>query len=344
MTEGTIILHDGLTLRTVVGSNPMRTLKNLADIGEKPVMGYLAYPNVSLKNDIPNTFLYEYETLEESKTLPDVKGSFFTSGTLEMSDSKHEYLKKIDKIKQLLIDGEIYQINYAIRFRKKFEGDAYAFFVKMNQVNPAEFSAFMDFGDFQIISASPERFFKVYQGKIRTEPVKGTVAKKGGKINLDRMLNSEKERAELDMITDLERNDVGKICKYGTLNLVQSRAVKELDNLWHCYSVVEGELSDKQAPFQIMNAMFPSGSVTGCPKLRAMQYIEALESIPRNIFTGSIGYVQNGKMDFNVAIRTALVRDGFIEYWAGGGIVFDSDPEKEYEEVMLKAERFLAII
>ena len=195
---------------------------------------------------------------------------------------------------------------------------------------------------------------------IVTQPNKGAAPKKGGKKSLNYLLSSEKERAELDMITDLERNDIGKICKYGTLKLAKEREVLELKNIWHTYSQVEGQLPKGIKSEEIINAMFPGGSITGCPKKRAMQYIEEFEGIPRNIFTGSIGLihseagpqrsgstakrVHNGVMDFNICIRTALVKNGYIEYWAGGGIVADSDPEREYDECMLKAERFLSII
>lgn len=343
MNEGTIILHDGLTEHTIIGSEPLRTIQNLADVGEKPVMGYLAYPNVTLTNEIPNVYFYEYEKLSEGP-LPESTGSFSTSGQLEQSVTKDEYIQKIKHIKELLAAGEIYQLVYSVRFRKKFEGDPYVLFTKINEVNPTEFSAYLDFGDFQIVSASPERFFKVSDGKIRTEPVKGTISKAGGKENLDKLLNSEKERAELDMITDLERNDVGKICKYGTLKLVENRGVKELSNLWHCYSATEGQIGANIGRKEIIEAMFPGGSITGCPKIRAMQYIEELEAMPRNIFTGSIGYIDGEKMDFNIAIRTALIKDGQIEFWAGGGIVYDSDGEKEYEEIILKAEKFLEVL
>ncbi len=156
------------------------------------------------------------------------------------------------------------------------------------------------------------------------------------------------------MITDLERNDVGKICEYGTLKLKKEREVLELNNLWHTYSEVEGKLRPDVGPEDVITAMFPGGSITGCPKKRAMEYISQLEGLPRNIFTGSIGYIEqkskienrksNFCADFNIAIRTILIKDGMMEFWAGGGIVADSDPAKEYEECHLKAERFLGII
>ena len=331
-------------------------------------IGYLAYPNVGLKNSIPDKQFFGYKELIRQKNPPVIKGDFTTSGRLEKSVTKSEYIKKIKQIKELLAEGEIYQLCYCIRFRKKFEGSPYALFQKLISANPTDYSAYLNCGDFQIISNSPEGFFKVRNGRITTTPIKGTISNKNGN-NLKKLLGSEKERAELDMITDLERNDVGKLCEYGTLKLKKERAVLELNNLWHTYSEVEGKLRSDIRLEQVIEAMFPGGSITGCPKKRAMEYISRLEGLPRNIFTGSIGFISNSgdncrddsgdncrpnspincpvnrwSMDFNIAIRTVLVKDGMVEFWAGGGIVADSNPEKEYEECHLKAERFLDII
>lgn len=270
------------------------------------------------------------------------QGDFHTTGALNISVTKPQYLRAIQRVHKLLEAGEVYQLNYAVRFRKRFFGDPYALFSKWLGKNPAVHAAYLNAGDFQIISASPERLLRVKKGKVRTEPIKGTSTSKTV------LLASLKDRAELDMITDLERNDIGKICTYGSLRILKNRALMKLPNLWHTYSVVEGKLPPKTTPSDVLSALFPGGSITGCPKKRAMEYIEKIEKYPRNIFTGSVGYIkpvaQEYEMDFNIAIRTALIHDGWIEYWAGGGIVADSDPEAEWNEVMLKAERFLGII
>ena len=318
------------------------------------LVGYFAYPNPTLKNIIPNSKFYGYEKLLHLKKPPIIKVDFKTSGKLQQSVTKNQYLQKIKQIKELLVAGEVYQINFAIRFRKKFSGNPYALFLKLSEVNPVDFQAYLNCGNFQIVSSSPERFFKVRNGKITTCPIKGTVTKRGGKKSLNYLINSEKERAELDMITDLERNDVGKICEYGTLKLTKERKLMELKNLWHTYSEVEGKICPDVDEKKVIEAMFPGGSITGCPKKRAMEYISRLEGLPRNIYTGSIGYISKSaslksqvsswEMDFNIAIRTILIKDGMMEFWAGGGIVADSIPEKEYEECLLKAERFLGII
>jgi len=384
--EGFAVLHGkwgGNSIRTFVAINQKSSAT--ADKNQKYEIGYFAYPNPTLKNKIPDSKFYKYQDIFHLKSPPVVDVSFQTSGRLEQSVTKSQYIKKIKQVKELLAAGEIYQLNYAIRFRKKFKGYPYALFLKLNKVNPSDFSAYLNCGDFQIISSSPERLLKVQNGKIITQPIKGTAPKDTGyrtqntarlsgrraesflspescvlspesDPNLIELINSEKERAELDMITDLERNDVGKICKYGTLKLTKERKLLELKNIWHTYSQIEGQLPENIKSEEIIQAMFPGGSITGCPKKRAMEYIEKFEGMPRNIFTGSIGYISHRgsdrgsnwsthwKMDFNIAIRTALVRNGYIEYWAGGGIVADSNPEKEYDECLLKAEKFLNLL
>jgi len=349
--EGFAVLHGKWDKRTIVATNAKSEMRN-----PKFSVGYFAYPNPTLKNKIPDSKFYKYQDVFRTKHPPVIDLDFETFGRLEQSVTKSEYIKKILEVKELLAAGEIYQLNYAIRFRKKFKGSPYALYLKLADANPADFSAYLNCGDFQIISSSPERLFKVQNNKIITQPIKGTAPKK----SLNYLLNSEKERAELDMITDLERNDIGKICKYGTLKLAKERELLEMKNIWHTYSEVHGQLQSGLKFNDIIKAMFPGGSITGCPKKRAMEYIEKLEEMPRNIFTGSIGYISmtndqpclpagrcpmtNWNMDFSICIRTALVKNGYIEYWAGGGIVADSNPESEYKECMLKAEKFLGIL
>ncbi|MFH0838138.1 MAG: anthranilate synthase component I family protein [Patescibacteria group bacterium] len=357
--EGFCMLHTGGTEQkwTKVCQRPAGVLTRLPEIkdGQAVHIGFLAYPNPKLKNKIPDSRFYRFRNsivhyhhgkLELKPFRPDYK----TSGKLEQNVTRSEYIKKIKEVKKLLAAGEIYQLNYAIRFRKKFSGNPYHLFLKLIESNPANFSAFLNCGSFQILSNSPERLFRTEKNVIMTQPIKGTIAKSENpkpetrKKALAKLLASEKERAELDMITDLERNDIGKLCEYGTLRLTKEREVMELPNLYHTYSEVRGDLPRGTTSSEIISAMFPGGSVTGCPKKRAMEYIEKLEGIPRNIFTGSVIHMAGGVMDASICIRTALVQSGFIEYWAGGGIVADSDPEAEYSECMLKAERYLGIL
>lgn len=358
--EGFCLLHNGQgRKKTEIYENPVKKMPKLLDEMEKSMIavGYLAYPNVRLKNIIPNQRFYIFK---ESESLFHKTGekiykkleNYKTLGKLIPSVNKNQYIHKIKEIKKLLKAGEIYQLNYAIRFRKKFEGHPYALFLKWIELSPSPFAAFLNCGDYQILSNSPERLFSMKNRFITAQPIKGTAAKnKNPEKALAQLMASQKERAELDMITDLARNDIGQICDYGTLKLKKNRVVLELSNLWHTYSEVVGRVGRKIGINEIIKAMFPGGSITGCPKKRAMEYIEKLEALPRNIFTGSIGYIKNSgsgsqsiEADFNICIRTALIKDGYIEYWAGGGIMADSDPEAEYQECLLKAEAFLSIL
>lgn len=350
--EGFCMLHDGTREKwTSVFGEPKKIYdglprrKNRQDVH----IGYMAYSNPKLRNKIPDSRFYEFGKSvvhhhKKGAKIATLEADYKTSGKLDQSVTKAEYIRKIKEVKELLAAGEIYQLNYAIRFRKKFSGSPYHLFLRLIDSNPTSFSAFLNCGDFQIISNSPERLFKVEENQIITQPIKGTISKKDGRKALEKLLASEKERAELDMITDLERNDIGKICKYGTLKLTKEREIMELTNLYHTYSEVRGDLPRGISRAEIIKAMFPGGSVTGCPKKRAMEYIEKLEGMSRNMFSGSIFHIKGGVMDSNICIRTALVKNGQIEYWAGGGIVADSDPEAEYAECLLKAEKFLGIL
>ncbi|MBI5411668.1 anthranilate synthase component I family protein [Candidatus Peregrinibacteria bacterium] len=421
--EGCAVLAGGN--RVIVGIRPIRETNEIPSEGAETfprlqkgicVIGCLAYPNVGLKNTIPSARFYSYEFIQNSK-IQKFKNSklsqgqsTFRVGKFKANISKKTYFQKIEKIKEYLTAGEVYQINFAIRFTAPFSGDPYGLFLALQQKNPADFSAYFNGGDFQIVSCSPERLFQMKNGIIRTQPIKGTAPKelkiKNQEIrikdlrqsaSLERLLGSEKERAELDMITDLERNDLGKICEYGSVRVKKERAILELPNLWHTYSEIQGRLREDVSTHEIFDALFPGGSVTGCPKIRAMRFISELEGAPRNIFTGAIGYMASDErretsderretsderretsderretsserretsserrvardeeerklvtghssLDFNIAIRTALIQDGRIEFWAGGGIVMDSDPEREYLECLLKAERILDTI
>ena len=347
--EGFCLLHTGggVSKQTQICMDPVKKTAQLPGIrnGQAVHIGYVAYPNPKLNNEIPDSRFFEFRKSRvynhgKKLTIKPFHADFRTSGRLEQNVSKRQYLQKITQIKKWLAAGEVYQLNYAIRFRKKFSGNPYHFFLKWIKEGGANFSAYLNCGDFQVLSNSPERLFRVEKNLLMTQPIKGT-APKSEKMALQKLLRSEKERAELDMITDLERNDVGKLCKYGSLRLSKERQIMELPNLYHTYSEVRGTLPRGTKNTDIIKAMFPGGSITGCPKKRAMHFIEKLEGLPRNIFTGSILHQAAGRLDASICIRTALVHKGIIEYWAGGGIVADSDPEAEYAECLLKAEKFL---
>ncbi len=258
--------------------------------------------------------------------------------------TKQEYLQAVRKILEHIRRGDVYQVNLSQRFDLPAPAgilptDLYG---KLSSLSAVNFGGYFDCGDFQIISNSPERFIKLENNRISTRPMKGTRSR-GTTLGEDRkkrrqLLRSAKDKAELLMITDLERNDLGKVCEYGTVKVKQMRAIENYQTVFQATSTIEGILKKDHDAFDVLRACFPGGSVTGCPKIRAMQVIEALEPTRRGIYTGALGYMSfSGDMDFNVLIRTLIRAHKKIYFQTGGGIVADSIPEEEYGETLIKA-------
>ena len=260
---------------------------------------------------------------------------------LSSNMSYEDYLKGFNKIRRHLYDGDIYQVNFAQRF--SFNGSLISRDLMAYKLSLEPHSAYLKCGGFEVFSFSPERFLQVTSQRIITQPIKGTVPR--GKTAQEeqslkkQLLNSEKDRAEHIMIVDLERNDLGKICKPGTVKVPELFKIKTFEKVHHLVSTIEGELSYGVTTMDIIDATFPGGSITGAPKKRAQEIIEDLEPSRRGIYTGSIGYIDfSGNLDLNIAIRT-LIRKGNQNYFSvGGGIVIDSDPEKEFKETLVKGE------
>lgn len=257
-----------------------------------------------------------------------------------------EYVNSIEKIKDYIKEGDVYQINFSHRFEAKGFFPSSEIYLKLREVNPAPYSAYFDFGEFKILSNSPELFLKKYGRKIMTKPMKGTSARgknrKEDKENQTKLLRSEKDRAELIMIVDLERNDLGKICEYGSVKVRKLVEIEKYKTVFQTTSTIQGVLKEGTSPVEIIKATFPGGSITGAPKKRAMEIIEELEPDKRSFYTGSLGYIGfNHNMLFNILIRTILLKNNTLYYPVGGGIVWDSVPEKEYEETITKAKNLL---
>ena len=213
--------------------------------------------------------------------------------------------------------------------------------------NPVDFAVYIEGDGFEILSASLERFIKICDGKIITQPVKGTRPrgrnKEEDKKFVKELLDSEKETAELNMITDLLRNDVGKISKIGTVKLEANRLIQKCPTVWHAYSKITGEVAVE--PVEALITMFPGGSITGCPKKRAIEIIDELEPYTRGIYTGAIGHIEkNGNLDFNIAIRTIIKKEDKLYLQVGGGIVIDSTEKAEFKETIDKAMSFMKIL
>ncbi|HOV22307.1 MAG TPA: aminodeoxychorismate synthase component I [bacterium] len=254
-----------------------------------------------------------------------------------------EYVSSIEKIKNYIKQGDVYQINFSQRFQAEGIFNPSEIYLKIRKINPSGYSAYFDFNNFQILSNSPELFIKKYGIKIITKPMKGTISRgknrKEDSENKKELLDSEKDRAELIMIVDLERNDIGKICEFGSIKVKKLVEIEKYKTCFQTTSTIEGILKKEVAPVDIIKNIFPGGSITGAPKIRAMEIIEELEPEKRSFYTGSLGYIGfNKNMLLNILIRTILHKENKIYYPVGGGIVWDSIPEKEYEETLIKTK------
>ena len=269
---------------------------------------------------------------------------------INKSVTKHDYLQAISKVIDYIFQGDIYQANLTQRFSLSWDGDPWQLYQQLHQHNPAPFAAFLPYDDFQVLSSSPERFIKVDKNrKIETRPIKGTRPRGLTPDNdikmANELQNSEKDKAELTMIVDLERNDLGRICSFGSVQVNDFMSLEKYPTVWHLVSTITGQINQDLSPSQILRALFPGGSITGAPKIRAMEIVDEIEPYKRGIYTGSIGYLGfDGAWDLNIVIRTIVLKDGKAYVHAGGGIVADSDPESEYAESINKAKALFHVL
>ena len=257
-----------------------------------------------------------------------------------------EYLQMVRRAQEYIAAGDIYQVCLAHRFSTTFVGDPWPLYQKLREASPAPYAAYLSLGDETILSSSPECFLKMSGRKILTRPIKGTRPRRLDHTEDEReaseLCSSPKEIAELIMITDLERNDLGSVCEYGTVTAPRLVELERYAQVFHLVSTVEGILREEVSHVAAVAACFPGGSISGAPKKRALEIIQELEPTPRGLFTGAIGYFgYNGESQFNIAIRTLVIRDGMAEFHVGAGITADSDPEKEWEETLHKAAGIL---
>ena len=270
----------------------------------------------------------------------------FALGPAQSNLGRERYLAALARVAQALRDGEVYQVNLAQRFRASFSGCPRALHAALRARAPGPFGAYLELPFGQVASVSPERFLSLREGRVETRPIKGTRPRDADPLVDARLAHelatSPKELAENVMIVDLLRNDIGQCASAGTVQVPRRFEVESFPSVHHLVSTVTAQLAPGRDAFDLLRACFPGGSITGAPKLQAMRVIESLEPDRRGVYCGSIGYVGfDGSMDMSIAIRTATVRDGVADYWAGGGIVHDSDPALEYEETLGKARAFL---
>ncbi|MFJ5445387.1 aminodeoxychorismate synthase component I [Methylobacillus methanolivorans] len=259
------------------------------------------------------------------------------------------YQQAFERIQRYIHEGDCYQVNLAQRFSAAAEGDAWQAYQYLREIGPAPFMAFMNLPGVQVLSDSPERFLQVSGRHVETRPIKGTRPRSSNADEDARqaadLQSSLKDRAENLMIVDLLRNDIGKSCATGSVRADRLFALESYANVHHLVSTVTGKLAEQYEAVDLLRGAFPGGSITGAPKLRAMEIIEELEPHRRGIYCGAIGYIGfDGNMDTNIAIRTAVYSHGEIRFWAGGGIVADSEGDKEYRETWDKASTMLKLV
>ncbi|MFZ5643379.1 MAG: aminodeoxychorismate synthase component I [Bacillota bacterium] len=260
--------------------------------------------------------------------------------------SRESYCAVVERAREYIAAGDIFQVNLSQRFQLPRKGDPWEVFKTLNKINPAPMAAFINCGDIQVVSASPERFIKLAGGSVETRPIKGT-RPRGRSPGEDSRLrealwNSEKDRAELVMIVDLERNDLGRVCAPGSVIVPELYRIEEYPTVFHLVSTVTGKLEEGKGSIDLLKASFPGGSITGAPKIRAMEIIEELEPVRRGIYCGSIGYLSYcGEADLSIVIRTLVYTGDNIHLQVGGGLTIDSDPLSEYIETLDKARALI---
>lgn len=319
-------------------------------------IGACTFENPQPKFRFYDQFLcYKHSTQEIFTTDPDFVKTTWTkplpesapvSLTLAPTWPKTEYEKAFKKIKEYILSGDIYQINLTQELAGSFSGDPKQLFKRICETNPAPNSAYLDFGQVQVLSASPERFITFKKGCLTTSPVKGTRPRGQTPEEDERLKNelleSEKEQAELNMITDLLRNDLGQLSQPGTVKVLEHRSLQVCPTVFHTYSVVEGRARAELSAVDVLKASLPGGSVSGCPKQRACEIITELEPKPRGLYTGILAFLSDdGTMDSSILIRTLLHQGAKLSLGVGGGIVAESECESEYQESLQKASSFL---
>jgi para-aminobenzoate synthetase component 1 len=257
--------------------------------------------------------------------------------------SRDKYIRMVERAIDYIYAGDVYQVNLAQRLLAPLDEPPIELYLRLRQRNPAPFAGYFDIGDLVIASASPERFLRVYGSEVETRPIKGTRPRwpspEADMYSAGELRDSDKDRAENVMIVDLLRNDLGRVCEFGSIQVTDPLRLESYQFVHHLTSEVCGRLRAEYGPMDLLRAAFPGGSVTGAPKIRAMEIIAELEPTARGAYCGCLGYIGfNGSMDSNILIRTFSCSRGWVQFPVGGGIVAQSNPEREYEETLHKAE------
>jgi para-aminobenzoate synthetase component I len=287
--------------------------------------------------------LHLFSALPTSQT----HATFAVTSSVHSNMSRERYQQAFDRIKHYLKEGDCYQVNLTQRFSASCQGEPWTAYLALRELNAAPFSAYLNLPEVQILSSSPERFLQLHQGIVETKPIKGTRPRKADTAQdveqMQELAASTKDRAENVMIVDLLRNDISKTCHSVRVPVIFD--VESYTTVHHLVSTVTGVLAEGQHALDVLESCFPGGSITGAPKIRAMEIIEELEPNRRGVYCGAIGYIGfNGNMDTNIAIRTLVHSNQSIRFWAGGGIVNDSVADAEYQECFDKAAAMFNVL
>ncbi|REL36106.1 aminodeoxychorismate synthase component I [Thalassotalea euphylliae] len=311
---------------------------------------YLIAPSEKWQQYADEVMTLVAATIDNSdKTDKNEQQSFSLTSDWQTNMSKAQYQQKFAQVQAYLHSGDCYQINLAQRFQANYQGDEFSAYLKLREANQAPFSAFMRLPSHSIVSISPERFVQLSGNKVQTKPIKGTLTRgetaEADKANAEQLSNSTKDRAENLMIVDLLRNDLSRVCQAGSVKVPKLFDIESFPAVHHLVSTVEGELASEHDGSDLLRAAFPGGSITGAPKIRAMEIIEELEPHRRNLYCGSIGYLSAcGNMDTSITIRTLICQNQQIYCWAGGGLVADSKVDSEYQETFDKVRKILPVL
>ncbi|PLS01566.1 anthranilate synthase component I [Neobacillus cucumis] len=270
----------------------------------------------------------------------------FSFSGFESETTKEAFIKSVETAKEHILAGDIFQVVLSRRMKSAFQGEPLSLYRKHRSTNPTPYMFFIDFDDYTVIGSSPESLIKTRGNTVISNPIAGTKrrgnsAKEDERIEQE-LVNDEKELAEHKMLVDLGRNDLGKVCEFGTVQIEKYISVEKFRHVIHLVSEVSGKLHPEKTALDALAACLPAGTVSGAPKVRAMEIINTLEKSKRGLYSGAVGYVSaNGNMDFALAIRTMILKSGEAIIQAGAGIVYDSNPESEYDETLNKLRSFL---
>jgi len=321
----TIVVFDHLTQKVFVVGIPI-----LEDSSEAHIKNLVEATKVSILTNIED--------------LP----SQVKISSYEASITKEDYINRVKKAKEYIVEGDIFQVVLSQRMQASIEGDPFSFYRKLRVQNPSPYMYFFDFGEYVVAGASPESLMKAVGNTVYTNPIAGTrprgkTPEEDAKLGVE-LMEDEKELAEHRMLVDLGRNDLGRVCEFGTVEISKYMDVEKYKHVMHIVSEVKGKLKQNYHPIDALVACLPAGTVSGAPKIRAMEIINELEDVKRGIYSGAVGYYSaNENIDFALAIRTMVIKDSKAYIQAGAGIVFDSVPEKEYEETIHKMKAFLEV-